>query len=39
MRTPASFSRRNLIKGLLAAPFFAASARGAETPKLVDPVA
>ena len=37
MRTPASFSRRNLIKGLLAAPFFATSARGAEAPKLVDP--
>ncbi|MEY3949188.1 MAG: hypothetical protein RJB43_543, partial [Verrucomicrobiota bacterium] len=39
MRTPASFSRRNLIKGLLAAPFFVASARGAEAPKLVDPAA
>jgi len=39
MRSPASFSRRNLIKGLLAAPFFVASARGAEAPKLVDPVA
>lgn len=37
MRTPASFSRRNLIKGLLAAPFLGASARGAEAPKLVDP--
>ena len=39
MRAPASFSRRNLIKGLLAAPFFVASARGADTPKLVDPAA
>jgi hypothetical protein len=39
MRAPASFSRRSLIKGMLAAPFFAglSSRLEAAPPALVDP--
>ena len=37
MSSPRSFPRRTFLQGMLAAPFFAASARGAEAPKLVDP--
>ena len=37
MSSPRSFPRRTFLQGMLAAPFFAASARAAEAPALVEP--